>query len=104
MAFRAVAMVDALWRGEMRAVLIGTTRVLVVNADGVLRAYHDRCAHLGVPLSDGRLSGKVLTCGAHHWEYDVGTGCGLNPPTARLAAIPIKIEAGRLYIDIDGDA
>jgi len=74
--------------------------VLLVRLNGVVYAYENRCAHLGVALSEGRLDGSVLTCRAHHWQYDVRSGAGINPATACLRCFAVKIEDGTVFVDV----
>jgi toluene monooxygenase system ferredoxin subunit len=76
-------------------------RLVMVRLGDDVHAYADRCAHLGFALSEGLLEGKILTCAAHHWQYDASTGCGVNPPTARLVRYPVRIEQGQIYVEID---
>ncbi|HEX6766283.1 MAG TPA: Rieske 2Fe-2S domain-containing protein [Polyangiaceae bacterium] len=91
---------DELWVGEMRGLRLEDRRVLLVRtADGV-RAFEDRCAHLGLPLSSGRLDGSVLTCSGHHYQYDAETGQGINPRTVRLRSFAVKVEAGAIFVDL----
>ena len=89
-----------LWDGEMRPCLVLGKRVLVLKQDGVVHAYADACAHLNVPLSEGRFEGGVLTCRAHEFRYDAATGAGLNPRTARLEPYAAKLEGGQVWIDL----
>jgi toluene monooxygenase system ferredoxin subunit len=100
MTFVRALSADDLWIGEMRAMLLEEKRVVLLRTETGIRAYEDRCAHLGFPLSRGRLEGDVLTCSAHHYRYDALTGCGLNPRTVRLVAFPVKVEAGEILVDI----
>jgi len=95
---RALA-VDDLWDGDMQAVSVGGKKVLLVKIDGQVHAYADRCAHLGVPLSEGKLEGRVLTCSAHHYQYDAVTGGGINPKNVCLGSIPVRIEDGQIWVD-----
>ena len=104
MSFRAVLEVDDLWPGEMKGVIVGRVKVLIVNLDGRLFAYEDRCAHQGVALSDGKLEGGTLTCSAHQWRYDLSRGIGVNPTCAALRAFPVKVEAGHIQVDVDDAA
>lgn len=46
----------------------------LVRLDGELHAFDDACPHRQWPLHEGRLEGRVLTCRAHTWEWDVRTG------------------------------
>ena len=71
MAFRPIIAAAELWDGDMIARRVDGQDVLLVRLNGVVYAYENRCAHQGVALSEGRLDGNVLTCRAHHWQYDV---------------------------------
>ena len=90
---------DGLWEGELRPLCLQGRRVLLLRRGGEVFAYPDRCAHLGLPLSEGRLEGQVLTCKAHGWSYDVCTGHGVNPASARLPALRVELRAGEIWID-----
>ena len=103
MSFRRAAGRAELWVGEMKGVVVDGVPVLLVSLDDGLRAYEDRCAHKGVALSTGRLSGARLVCAAHEWEYDVASGGGLNPRRACLRAFPVALEGDDILVDV-GDA
>jgi len=100
MPFVRVMPSDELWDGEMQSCTVAGKRVLLVRLGETVRAYEDRCAHLGVPLSEGTLRGSVLTCSAHHYEYDALTGCGINPCTVKLVEFPLRIEDGAICVDV----
>jgi toluene monooxygenase system ferredoxin subunit len=89
-----------LWAGDLREVTIDGTKLVVLRVGDTVCAYADRCAHLGFPLSKGSLDGAVLTCAAHHWQYDATTGRGINPARACLQAFPLKIEDGMIYVAV----
>lgn len=89
-----------LWIGEMRSIRLENRRVLLLRTAEGIKAYEDRCAHLGIPLSTGRFEGTVLTCSGHHYQYDAATGRGINPKTVRLHAFDVKIEAGEILVDL----
>jgi toluene monooxygenase system ferredoxin subunit len=98
-AHRVAALAD-LWIGDLVPAQVAGTRVLVVRLGDEVRAYLDRCAHLGVALSEGTLEGGVLTCSAHHWQYDVATGRGINPDTVCLVRFPVTITDGEVYVEL----
>lgn len=100
MGFRRVARVAELLSGELRPVVVDGVKVVVVRIADELRAYADRCAHLGVELSKGALAGTVLTCSAHHWQYDALTGCGVNPARACLVRYALEVRDGVIYVDV----
>ena len=101
--FVRVADLDDLWAGEMRAVDVDGTRVLLVHTDdGVIQAVQALCPHQAVPLEEGELCGGRLICNAHLWEIDVASGTGVNPSHAEIALYPTKVEDGQIYVAIAG--
>jgi toluene monooxygenase system ferredoxin subunit len=100
MAFVRLAAVDDLWSGEMRGYLVQRQKVLLVRIEDAFYAYEDRCAHQGLALSKGALLGCMLTCSAHHWEYDVCTGAGVNPSSARLISFPLEVDGEAISVDV----
>lgn len=101
MAYRRVAELGALWGSDMMGAVVDGRKVLVVRSNDAVFAYEDRCAHLGVALSEGRLDGGVLTCAAHQWQYDVATGRGINPAAACLKRFDVLVERGVIYVDVE---
>jgi toluene monooxygenase system ferredoxin subunit len=101
MRFRTVAALDALWSGEMLPCTVGGRKVVLVRIGDDVSAFEDRCAHLGVALSEGTLEGGVLTCSAHRYEYDASSGAGINPRTVCLTRFPVRIEGGEVLVDVD---
>jgi toluene monooxygenase system ferredoxin subunit len=92
---------DELVDGEMCGAVAGGRRVLVVRLDGRVYAYEDRCPHLGVRLSEGELEGAVLTCRAHHFQFDARTGAGVNPRNVRLRAWRAEVRDGEVSVDVE---
>ena len=60
------------------------------------------CPHQGGPLGKGRLSGCVLTCPWHGWQYDVRTGQHLVNQSIRHPSFPVKVEGGQVWVDLGG--
>ncbi len=87
-----VSHLDDLWEGEMTAVEVEGKSVLLVNMDGDVFAYQNRCPHQEWPLEDGDLEGRKLTCAQHLWEFDVCTAKGINPSTSTLVGYECKVD------------
>jgi toluene monooxygenase system ferredoxin subunit len=102
MAFQKAATLGDLWGGEMLAVTLDGKRVLLVNRNGIVSAFEDRCAHQGVPLSRGRFDGDRLICSVHEWTYDACSGRGLNPCGVSLRSFPVAIEGESILVDLAG--
>jgi len=100
MPFTRVAALEELWSGEMTPRLVDGKKVLLVRIGDAVHAYEDRCAHLGVALSEGSLEDGLLTCSAHQWQYDARTGTGINPASACLRRFPVKADEGDVLVDV----
>ncbi len=95
---------DEIWDEDMHACTVDGCKVLLIRVGDCVYAYEDRCAHLGLPLSDGYMHAGKLTCAGHHFEYDVCTGTGINPKNRQLTVVPVRIEKGQVYVDVASQA
>jgi nitrite reductase/ring-hydroxylating ferredoxin subunit/hemoglobin-like flavoprotein len=85
--------------GQIRLVRVGGEEVAVYDIDGSLYATQDACTHRGGPLSEGDLSGCVVTCPLHGSQFDVTTGQVVQgPATAPLTCYRVIVdgEMGRI--------
>jgi toluene monooxygenase system ferredoxin subunit len=89
-----------LGNGKALAVALDGVNVLLCAVDGEVFAYEDRCPHLANPLSNGRISGYVLTCAAHEWAFDIRDGSGIDPVSAELRAFPVRLDGQTVVVDI----
>ena len=101
--WQVVATLDDVWVGDLKAIDVGGIAVVLVNVGGEIRAYDDRCPHSGTPLSKGTLNGEILTCSAHEWVFDCRVGHGINPASARLRPVPIRVEGEAILIRAEAD-
>lgn len=102
MGWRAVLREEELWIGEKLGLEIEGRKLLLVNVEGAVCAFEDRCAHQSWPLSRGKLEGRELTCSLHHWRYDACTGAGLNPAGVALRAYAVRVVDGEICVELDG--
>ena len=87
-----------------------TDQVVVVHANGVIRAFQGICTHEYFELDKGFLTGGgspnpegspsgTLTCALHLSRFDLGTGEALDPPAELpLAVYDVVLEDGRVWI------
>jgi toluene monooxygenase system ferredoxin subunit len=101
MTSRTALRKEELWIGEMVGLDLDGRRVLIVNVDGDICAYEDRCLHKSLPLSLGKLVGNRLFCRAHEWEYDACTGRGINPAGVALHRYEVQFDAGEILVKLD---
>ena len=94
-----VCRVDDIWDGEMASFRVRDAAILLVRLGGQIHAYEGRCPHQGAALVEGELSGTVLTCHVHHWQFDAVTGAGINPRKACLKRLHLEIVEGKIRIE-----
>jgi toluene monooxygenase system ferredoxin subunit len=87
-----------LWAGELTGVRLGEKKIVLVNVGGEIRAFEDRCPHLGFQLSEGDIEGHTLTCANHGWEFDALTGGGTNPGNCQLTVFDTRVRDGQIEI------
>jgi nitrite reductase (NADH) small subunit len=68
--------------------------------DGVF-ALDDRCPHKGGRLSQGIVHGARVTCPLHNWVIDLASGAATGPDTGCTHAYRVRIEGGRVWLDLD---
>jgi toluene monooxygenase system ferredoxin subunit len=96
--YAAVAAEGDLWDGEMESYDVDGTEILLIRMAGQYYAYHGSCPHQSQPLVGGVLAEATLTCTAHEWVFDVRTGQGVNPRTARLTRHDVRIVDGTVLV------
>ena len=71
--------------GDFKTVQIGNHSIIVVkDADGELRAFHNVCRHRGTELLEGcGNAGKTIICPYHNWAYNLD---------GRLRGVPAQRE------------
>ena len=95
-----VAAADALPAGEAMRVDAGGWPVALVHCDGGLRAVENTCPHMGGPMGEGYVDGTTLICPWHAWRFDATTGCALANPQVRLHTYPVRVERGRIQVEV----
>ena len=98
MTWQVVMPAEDLWEGELTGVQLGDKKIVLLNVAGEIRAFEDRCPHLGFQLSEGILDGCTLTCVNHLWEFDALTGQGTNPGHCQLTVFGARVIQGQIEI------
>lgn len=94
--------------GGRRVVEEGAISIGVFNVGGRFFAVKNVCPHQGAPLCQGTihathrpsdvheydpaLTGRILRCPWHGWEFDLVTGKGLYDATGAVATYPVEID------------
>ena len=72
--------------------------IAVFNVEGCFYAIDDSRLHKGASLGTGKLEGKVITCRAHGWRFDLTTGSTMNVPGSGVASYPVKVSDDKILV------
>ena len=88
-----------LFRDNLQVVADG--RIFAVyNVDGVFHVIDGICPHAGGPLGKGTLRGDIVTCPWHGWQFNVSSGQHCLNQRICQTAYAVRIENGRVIIDM----
>ena len=74
-------------------------RVRVVQVNGNLYAFEDRCTHDDAPFDDAPIEGSEITCPRHGARFCLRTGEVLSPPAYEpLRIFAVRESAGRIEV------
>ncbi|CAM2065380.1 Nitrite reductase small subunit NirD [Sulfidibacter corallicola] len=65
-------------------------------------ALEDRCPHRGGPLSEGLVHNGRVTCPLHQYVIELDTGEAVYPDEGCVTTYPVRLEEGRIEIDLTG--
>ncbi len=71
------------------------------TAEAEVFATSNKCAHKSGPLSEGIVHDRKITCPLHNWIFSLETGEAQGADQGQIATYPVKVEDGRLLLDID---
>jgi nitrite reductase (NADH) small subunit len=65
---------------------------------GEFYALVNKCPHKQGPLSQGIVHGDSVSCPLHNWKISLKSGKALGDDEGCTPTIPLKVDAGRLYL------
>ena len=96
-----VANVNQLAPGQGILVRARQHKIALFNVEGAFYAIDNSCPHSTGPLSEGRLSGTIVTCPWHGAQFDITNGrCCAGPAVTDVVAYPIQVEDQAIFIEI----
>jgi nitrite reductase (NADH) small subunit len=93
---------DELPPGKATSVVLEGRSIAIFNVDGTFHAIENRCAHRAGPLAEGFVSGAVVFCPWHDWQFDVTTGACLNAPGVQVRSFSVSVAGGDVLVDVSG--
>lgn len=98
-AWRAVARVGDVRRGDVIAVTVdGLELVLGLDGDRYF-ATQRRCVHMGGDLADGIVSRGHVICPQHGWRFSTATGRTPEPSEYCLITYAVRVVGDVIEVD-----
>jgi naphthalene 1,2-dioxygenase system ferredoxin subunit len=86
---------------DVTAVTVGGAELALYGVDGTVFATDNVCTHGHARLCDGFLDGHEIECPLHQGKFDIRNGhATCQPATDPLRTFPVKIENGRVFVDL----
>ncbi|MHB0995563.1 MAG: Rieske (2Fe-2S) protein [Elusimicrobiales bacterium] len=92
-----VAKLSELPEGRLFPVFPKGLPVLLARVGAEVFAVENRCAHMGCPLSAGKLEGLILQCPCHDWRFDLREGKFLDAPELSIRKYEVEIREGKIF-------
>jgi nitrite reductase/ring-hydroxylating ferredoxin subunit/uncharacterized membrane protein len=90
---------DALKEGKPTRAEFEGTPILLVRLNGEIYALAETCAHLGGPLSEGKIENGCIVCPWHGSTFDLETGEVFSGPSAfPQPCMPTRVREGKIEI------
>lgn len=90
--------------GASREVVAEGQLLALYNVEGSFYVLDGVCPHQGGPLGKGVLSGCVVTCPWHGWQFDVTSGQHQFAPNVRQPCYAARVEGGCVLVNLDCDS
>jgi nitrite reductase (NADH) small subunit len=74
--------------------------IALFNVGGAYHAVDNLCLHRGGPLCEGTMSGNVVTCPWHGWQFDVTSGALMQDPTVGVSRHETRVVADEIQVKL----
>jgi nitrite reductase (NADH) small subunit len=86
--------------GEGRELVAGEQLLALFNINGTFYAMDGICPHSGGPLGKGQLTGCMVTCPWHGWQFDVTTGRHKLNANYTHTTFPVRVEGDAVQVEL----
>ena len=95
-----IAAENELSAGSSGEYVVGQRIIALFNFGGTFYALDGICPHQGGPLGKGSLTGCIVTCPWHGFQFDVTTGQHQTSRSLVQPTFPVKVEGGEVWVDL----
>jgi methionine sulfoxide reductase heme-binding subunit len=100
--FRYLASVEELRKLGQLTRWVDEHDILLYECEGQIKALSNICRHFGGPVGYHKAKDGVFVCLWHNWKYSCKDGSCLTHPGLPLRQYSLKIEDGKIYVDLLG--
>jgi nitrite reductase (NADH) small subunit len=100
MPWHRVAAAAELPAGSAGEFVVAGRIVALFNVAGAFHALDGICPHQGGPLGKGKLTGCIVTCPWHGFQFDVTTGQHLTSKSLVHPTFPVKVEGRDIFVEL----
>ena len=97
--YQTVLRVGEIAEGRGVSVEVGGRVIAVFLDEGTYYALDDFCPHKSLPLNDGLVFDRSVTCLAHGWRFGLDDGCWTENPEIRTASYPVRVVGDEIQVD-----
>jgi nitrite reductase/ring-hydroxylating ferredoxin subunit len=95
-----IAAVDEIPPGTGKELIAEDRVIALFNVDGNFHAMDGVCPHAGGPLGEGELTGNVVTCPWHGWQFEVATGKHCLTANIQHTTFPVTVEGNEIFVEL----
>jgi len=96
-----IASKDDVPEDDVMGIDINAKSIALYQVDGEIFATDNICTHGNARLCDGFLEGHEIECPLHQGKFDIRNGKAMCAPlTEDIRIYPVKIEGGRVFVEI----
>jgi nitrite reductase/ring-hydroxylating ferredoxin subunit/uncharacterized membrane protein len=97
--YTAVCQESELEEGKPQKVVWQETDLFLLKRGSEIYAMGDKCAHLGGPLSEGKVEGDIVQCPWHGSQFCLKDGSVVNgPATNNQPVLDVTVEGGQVLV------
>ena len=87
--------------GEAREFVAGARIVALFHVGDSFPALDGMCPHQGGPLGKGALTGSVVACPWHGWQFDVGSGQHQTNRTHVHSRFAVQVQGDDILVNLE---
>lgn len=99
--WKAVLHLDEIPDKGVRAMELDGQSLLVSRQGERVTCFLNACAHMGMPLDMGEVSGGVITCPYHGFRYDLSSGECLTVPEVQLVPVAVRVVGSTVQVRLN---